>query len=138
MSLKRLPDVVLGSATLGFFSLDFHTKFALYQSNGGVEFRDRYSMEAITADLSENRVSSLPQAGFSFPASDPGMSLTPLQCLPAIDRCQALHVVLSPSACMLALLQHDGTIALKNMEFDLGSLNSGDNDRELHLFILPL
>ncbi|KAL1634921.1 Mediator of RNA polymerase II transcription subunit 16 [Neofusicoccum ribis] len=110
-NLKRLPDVVLGSATLGFFSLDFHTRFALYQSTGGVEFRDRYSMEIINADLNENKVSSLPQAGFSFTATDP-----------------ALHMVLSPSACMLALLQQDGTITLKNMEFCLGSLNSGDND----------
>ncbi|KAF4540499.1 Mediator complex subunit Med16 [Lasiodiplodia theobromae] len=111
MNLKRLPDIVLGSATLGLFSLDFHTKFALYQSNGGVEFRDRYTMDIITADLNENKVSSLPQAGFSFSASDP-----------------ALHTVLSPSACMLALLQPDGTITLKNMEFNLGSLNSGDTD----------
>lgn len=72
MNLKRLPDIVLGSATLGLFSLDSHTKFALYQSNGGVEFRDRYTMDIITADLNENKVSSLPQAGFSFSASDPG------------------------------------------------------------------
>lgn len=31
---------------------------------------------------------------------------------------------------MLALLQPDGTITLKNMEFNLGSLNSGDSDRK--------
>ncbi|KAB2577394.1 Mediator of RNA polymerase II transcription subunit 16 [Lasiodiplodia theobromae] len=121
MNLKRLPDIVLGSATLGLFSLDFHTKFALYQSNGGVEFRDRYTMDIITADLNENKVSSLPQAGFSFSASDP-----------------ALHTVLSPSACMLALLQPDGTITLKNMEFNLGSLNSGDTDPKIHAAIAAL
>ncbi|OJD37608.1 mediator of rna polymerase ii transcription subunit 16 [Diplodia corticola] len=111
MSFKRLPDIVLDSATLGLFNLDSYTKLALYQSNGGVEFRDRYTMDVITADSNENRISSLPQAGFSFPASDP-----------------ALHMVLSPSACMLALLQPDGTITLKNMEFNHGSLNDGGSD----------
>ncbi|EKG19413.1 Mediator complex subunit Med16 [Macrophomina phaseolina MS6] len=121
MSLKRLPDVVLGSATLGFTSLDFHTRFAFYQSTGGVEFRDRYTMDVVTADLSENKVSSLPQAGFSFPASDP-----------------ALHMVLSPSACMLALLQPDGTITLKPMEFGLGSWDSGENDPKLNAAIAVL
>lgn len=120
-NLKRLPDVVLGSATLGFFSLDFHTKFALYQSTGGVEFRDRYSMDIITADLNENKVSSLPQAGFSFTATDP-----------------ALHLVLSPSACMLALLQPDGTTTLKTMEFGLGSLNSGETDPKISAAIAAL
>ncbi|KAK7727014.1 Mediator of RNA polymerase II transcription subunit 16 [Botryosphaeria dothidea] len=88
-NLKRLPDVVLGSATLGFFSLDFHTKFALYQSTGGVEFRDRYSMDIITADLNENKVSSLPQAGFSFTATDPALVLqyssASLQYMPGDD-----------------------------------------------------
>ena len=130
MILKRIPDIVLGSATLGLFSLDFHTKFALYQSNGGVEFRDRYTMDVITADSNENRISSLPQAGFSFTASDPGVFPRNNIVDYVADNHRALHAVLSPSACMLALLQPDGTITLKRMELNHGSLNGGESDRK--------
>ncbi|KAF2145598.1 uncharacterized protein K452DRAFT_264768 [Aplosporella prunicola CBS 121167] len=114
LEFQRQPDIVMNSVTLGIWSLDFHTKFAIFQSNGTTEFRDRYTMERMVADFNEEKVSSLIQAGFDFSKHEP-----------------ALHLALSPSACIAALVQHDGTITLKNMEYGLGPLTSKENDPKI-------
>ncbi|KAK8250509.1 mediator complex, subunit Med16 [Phyllosticta capitalensis] len=111
VTLKRLPDMMMATATIGLFCLNFYTRFAFCQSDGTVEFRDRYSMEVLSADMNSNTVTSLVQAGFSFTAPEPG-----------------LHMALSPSACILATVQPDGQITSKNMEFTSGSLNDGNDD----------
>ncbi|KAK7511563.1 mediator complex, subunit Med16 [Phyllosticta citriasiana] len=121
VTLKRRPDIVMGTATIGLFCLNFYTRFAFCQSNGFVEFRDRYSMEVISADMNQNRVTSLIQSGFSFTTNEPG-----------------LHVALSPSACILATIQPDGQITCKNMEFTSGSLNDGSNSPETTAAIAAL
>ncbi|KAK8156331.1 mediator complex, subunit Med16 [Phyllosticta citrichinensis] len=121
VTLKRLPDIVMGTATIGLFCLNFYTRFAFCQSNGFVEFRDRYSMEVMSADLNQNRVTSLIQSGFSFTTIDSG-----------------LHVALSPNACILATIQPDGQITCKNMEFTSGSLNDGSNSPETTAAIAAL
>ncbi|KAF2088775.1 hypothetical protein K490DRAFT_63988 [Saccharata proteae CBS 121410] len=107
LSLKRLPDIIQSSVTLSFYNLDYNTIFCLCQSDGRIEFRRRDTMEIMTADYNSDKVSSLIQAGFVFPSSEP-----------------ALHVALSPSFCVAAMLQSDSTIALKSMEYSHGSLTT--------------
>ena len=51
-----------------------------YQSDGSVEFRNRASMDVITADYNQDRVSTLPQAGFAFSTLEPSGYTSIVQC----------------------------------------------------------
>lgn len=85
VTLKRLPDMMMATATIGLFCLNFYTRFAFCQSDGTVEFRDRYSMEVLSADMNSNTVTSLVQAGFSFTAPEPGKPPNLVVCIGLTD-----------------------------------------------------
>ena len=108
--LKRLPDTVVHSIILGCFPLWYNMLLALYYSDGTIEFRKRATMETISPDYNTETVTSLPQAGFSFPI-DP-----------------SLHVSLSPNSCTAACMQQDGQIKLRSMEYAYGTLSTDEDD----------
>jgi len=111
-SLKRQTDTILHSMVVSFTPVWFHITLAFSYSDGTVEFRKRTTMDSITPDFKTDIVSSMSQAGFSFPNLE-----TPL------------HIALSPNFCIAACMQQDGKIKLRPMEYAYGSLAS-DNQGE--------
>ena len=109
--LNRKEDYPMNSTILSVFPLWYNMVLAYCYSDGTIEFRSRASMDVITPDYNTETVTSLPQAGFAFPAVDP-----------------ALHIALSPNYCMAVAMQHDGTIKLKSMEYTHGSLNTSEKE----------
>jgi mediator of RNA polymerase II transcription subunit 16 len=84
---------------------------AFCYNDGTIEFRKRSTMEPIMPDGNADTVSSLLQSGFVFPHVEP-----------------SLHVALSPNHCMMACMHQDGTIKLRSMEYQHGSLSVDDTD----------
>lgn len=112
--LKRQEDMKMHSVILSFYPLWYNMLLAYCYSDGSIEFRKRSTMDIITSDYNTDTVSSLPQAGFAFPTLEP-----------------SLHIALSPSYCVAACMQQDGTIKLRSMEYTNGSLAT-DEDHPRH------
>lgn len=89
----------------------YNNILALYQSDGSVDFRNAITMESIHADYSTDKVTSLPQAGFTFALDEP-----------------ALHVALSGNGCAMASITSDGALKLRHITYLHGSLSSNDED----------
>ncbi|OAK98756.1 hypothetical protein IQ06DRAFT_337254 [Phaeosphaeriaceae sp. SRC1lsM3a] len=109
--LQRLPDFSLHSVVLTVFPLWYNMVLALHYSDGTIEFRKRTTLETIMPDGNTNVMTSLIQAGFAFSHAEP-----------------ALHIAFSPSHCIAACMQQDGTTKLRSMEFQHGILGSDDTD----------
>ncbi|KAH8731138.1 mediator complex, subunit Med16 [Phaeosphaeriaceae sp. PMI808] len=109
--LKRLPDFSLHSVVLNFHSLWFNMLLAFSYGDGTIEFRKRSTMETIMPDGNTDFITSLLQAGFVFPPAEP-----------------SVHVAFSPSNCMAVCMQQDGTIKLRSMEYQHGTLSTDDDD----------
>ncbi|KAF2866785.1 mediator complex, subunit Med16 [Massariosphaeria phaeospora] len=109
--LKRLPETIMHSVILSFTPLWYNMFLAFCHSDGTIEFRKRSTMEIITPDYNTTSVTSLPQAGFSFPPLDPSP-----------------HIALSPNYCMAVCMQQDGVIKLRSMEYTHGSLATDEED----------
>ena len=104
------------------------TVLAMTYSDGTVEYRDRTNMKIPPRD-SNDRISSLAQVGFSFPAKGPGAS--PLGPFLIISRMhydmeisnretKGLHAVLSPNSCAVVSLddQHAASMSLLQIDSD--------------------
>ncbi|KAL5118285.1 Mediator of RNA polymerase II transcription subunit 16 [Pleosporales sp. CAS-2024a] len=113
--LKRQPDFALHSIILATYPLWYNMLLAFSYSDGTIEFRKRSTMELIMPDSNTDTVTSLIQAGFAFPHAEP-----------------SLYVALSPSHCIAACMQQDGTIKLRSMEYQHGSLSSDDDHDARH------
>jgi mediator of RNA polymerase II transcription subunit 16 len=111
LSLKRLPDLLLHSVVLTFQPFWYNMLLAYCYSDGTIEFRKRSTMEILGPDENNETLTSIFQAGFSFPQLEP-----------------SLHVALSPNYCLAACMQQDGTIKLRSMEYTYGSLSADDGD----------
>ncbi|OCL01533.1 hypothetical protein AOQ84DRAFT_443946 [Glonium stellatum] len=109
--LRRLSDMPTNSLVLSLFPVWYNMILVLCQSDGSIEFRNRASMDVITADYIQDKVSTLPQAGFAFSTAEP-----------------TLHIALSANHCVAAAMQSDGSVKLKSMEYTHGSLNSSEDD----------
>lgn len=109
--LRRQPDLLTNSLVLSFFPVWYNMILVFCQSDGSVEFRNRASMDVITANYNQDRVSTLPQAGFAFSTLEP-----------------TLHIALSANHCIAAAMKSDGSVKLKLMEYTHGSLNSSEDD----------
>lgn len=114
-TLRRLEDLVLHSTVLSFYPLWYSMTLAFIYSDGTIEFRKRRSMEVISPNFSDDNVSSLTQAGFTFAIHEP-----------------SVHVALSPNHCIAACMQPDGELKLQYMEYTYGSLASEDDNDKKH------
>jgi len=109
--LRRLADITLHLMVLAAYPLWYNMLFAFAYSDGTIEIRKRSTMEAISPDSNTDTVTSLLQAGFTFPHAEP-----------------SLHVAFSQNYCMAACMQQDGSIKIRSMEYQHGSLATDDND----------
>jgi mediator of RNA polymerase II transcription subunit 16 len=108
---KKMPDIIMHSVVMEFYPLWYNMILAFCHSDGTIEFRKRATMDSIVPDFNTETVTSLPQAGFGFPSTDP-----------------SLHIALSPNYCLAACMHQDGTIKLRSMEYSYGNLSSTDPD----------
>ncbi|KAF1941855.1 hypothetical protein EJ02DRAFT_403819 [Clathrospora elynae] len=109
--LMRQRDFTLHAVVLEFHPVWYNMLLAFCYSDGAIEFRKRSTMEIIMPDGNTNTVTSLLQAGFVFPHTEP-----------------SLHVALSPNHCMAVCMQLDGSIKLRPMEYQHGNLSTDDED----------
>jgi mediator of RNA polymerase II transcription subunit 16 len=109
--LKRSQDFPMHAVVLACIPVWYHMLLAFYYSDGTIEFRKRSTMEILTSDGNTDTVTSLFQAGFAFPHAEP-----------------SLHMTLSPAYCMAACMQQDGTIKLRTLEYQHGTLSTDDDD----------
>lgn len=109
--LKRAPDFPLHSIVLSFYPIWYHMILAFCYGDGSIEFRKRSTMEAIVPDGNTDTVTSLLQAGFVFPHAEP-----------------SLHMAFSPNHCMAVCMSQEGTVKLRSMEYQHGSLSTDDDD----------
>lgn len=105
-TLQRLGDVSSPKIYLAVTDNLYHNTLAFTCSDGTVDFRHRHSMEIITPDADSNKVSSLPQAGFSF---------MPIECT---------DMTLSPCGCVAAVAKQDGTLDVHIAEYIHGWTNA--------------
>ena len=73
---------------------------ALAASDGTVDFRDRDTLESVTADGDDAKVTSLPQAGFAFLGGE-----------------ACTDVAMSHNACMILLTRPDDVLHLSTMDY---------------------
>lgn len=112
--LRRQPDVMMHEGVvLSFSPLWYSMVLVFCCSDGNIQFQKRTTTATITQDFNTEVVSSMPQAGFSFPTLD-----------------SPLHVALSPNHCIAASMQPDGKIKLTPMQYNYGSLASDDADHQ--------
>ncbi|KAF2034910.1 hypothetical protein EK21DRAFT_97118 [Setomelanomma holmii] len=109
--LKRQPDFALHSVVLSTYPLWYNMLLALCYGDGTIEIRKRSTMETILPDGNTDTMTSLLQAGFAFPHAEP-----------------SLHVSFSPNHCIAVCMQQDGTIKLRSMEYQHGTLSTDDDD----------
>ncbi|KAF2131642.1 hypothetical protein P153DRAFT_429890 [Dothidotthia symphoricarpi CBS 119687] len=109
--LKRITDFPLHSVVLAFYPIWYHMILALCYADGTIEFRKRSTMETIVPDGNTDTMTSLLQAGFSFPHAE-----------------ASLHVALSPNHCMAVCMSQEGTIKIRSMEYQHGTLSTDDDD----------
>ncbi len=71
MHLARADDVFVPKALLAIDHLNVNTVLAMMYSDGSVEFRDRTTMNVLSPDENDNKISSLHQIGFNFTGGRP-------------------------------------------------------------------
>ena len=98
---QRKPDVVSEGLILALSSLQMDSIIAFALSDGSIAMRDRATMEVISAQIGAEQVSSLPQAGFSFPTSNENLGL-----------CFGF----SPNSCAVVAIDFEGKVKLRKME----------------------
>ncbi|XPS74919.1 Mediator of RNA polymerase II transcription subunit 16 [Ascochyta lentis] len=109
--LKRAADFPMHAVVLACIPVWYHMLLAFCYSDGTIEFRRRSTMEILVSDGNTDTVTSLFQAGFAFPHGEP-----------------SLHLALSPNYCMSVCMQHDGSIKLRSLEYQRGTLSIDDED----------
>ncbi|CAO2650518.1 Nn.00g018100.m01.CDS01 [Neocucurbitaria sp. VM-36] len=109
--LKRQSDFTLHAVVLAFHPIWYNMLLAFCYSDGTIEFRKRSTMETIMPDSNTDTVTSLLQAGFVFPHTEP-----------------SLHVAFSPNHCMAVCMQQEGAIKLRSIEYQHGTLTADDDD----------
>lgn len=110
-TLHRLDDVLTSKIYIGICDNPYHDIFAFVCSDGTVDFRHRETMDIIGPDADSDKVSSVPQAGFSF---------LPVDCT---------EMALSPSGCLAVISKQDGTLDLHVPEFVHGWADATSDDQ---------
>ncbi|KAF2276186.1 uncharacterized protein EI97DRAFT_433591 [Westerdykella ornata] len=111
--LKRLPDTALHNTVISFSPLWYSMTLAYCYADGTIELRKRSTMDVLLPNYSTDTVTSLSQAGFTFPTGE-----------------SSIHVALSPNHCIAACMQQDGNIKLRLAEYAYGSLSSDEEDEK--------
>jgi Mediator complex subunit 16 len=111
-----LSQRVIRSNTLIVFSM----------SDGSIQFRWRESMELISPDENHDEVRTLSQAGFAFPADEPGEHLHVMRS-GSILISVAFHTALSPNACVAAVIRNN-EVRLNKMEYSIGKFDELKED----------
>lgn len=109
--LRRQPDFSLHAIVLSFQPVWYNMLLSFCYSDGTIEFRKRSTMEVIVPDGNTDTVTSLLQAGYVFPHTEP-----------------SLHFTFSPSHCIAVCMQQEGTLKLRTVEYQHGTLATDDDD----------
>jgi mediator of RNA polymerase II transcription subunit 16 len=109
--LKRQADTMT-QVILSCTPLWYSMILAFCYSDGTIELKKRKTQEILTPDYNTDAVSSMIQAGFTFPTLD-----------------SSLNVALSPNHCIAACMQQDGKIKLHPTQYNYGSLAIDDKDQ---------
>jgi len=118
----HLHAIVLSQSILRHQTL---LSFAL--SDATIEFRFRDSMELASADGNNEEVSTLPQSGFAFPQHEPSRSMSCPS--PEMLMTEGLHTALSPNYCCAVVIDSEGDVKLRRMEYTIGNLRELKDDQ---------
>lgn len=112
--LRRQADTMtqMNQVILSYIPLWYSMILAFCYSDGTIELKKRKTQETITPDYNTESVSSMAQAGFTFPTLD-----------------SSLNVALSPNHCIAACMQQDGKIKLHPTQYHYGSLTMDDKNQ---------
>lgn len=112
--LRRHADMMtnMNQVITSFIPLWYSMILAFCYSDGTIELKKRRTLEPITPDYNTEVITSMPQAGFTFPTLD-----------------SSLNVALSPNHCIVASMEQDGKIKLHPMQYAFGSLALDDKDQ---------
>lgn len=69
-ALVRLQDIRVENVAIDVQQINLNTTVAVVYSDGSVDLRDRVTMQHLTPDEGNDKVTSLAQVGFSFQAAD--------------------------------------------------------------------
>lgn len=113
--LRRQADTMtqMNQVILSCIPLWYSMILAFCYSDGTIELKQRKTQESITPDYNTEVVSSMAQAGFTFPTLD-----------------SSLNVALSPNHCIAACVQPDGKIELYPRQYNYGSLATDEKDQD--------
>ncbi|KAH9865629.1 hypothetical protein J1614_009214 [Plenodomus biglobosus] len=110
--LQRQSDFTLHAVVLAFYPIWYNMLLAFCYSDGTLEFRKRSTLETIMPDGNNHTVTSLLQAGYVFPHTEP-----------------SLHVAFSPNHCMAVCMQQEGGIKLRTMIYQHGTITDDEDPR---------
>lgn len=112
--LRRQADTMtqMNQVILSCIPLWYSMILAIFYSDGSIELKKRKTQETIAPDYNTEAVTSMAQAGFTFPTLD-----------------SPLNVSLSPNHCIAACMQQDGKIKIHPMQYNYGSLAVDDKDQ---------
>ncbi|KAF1965535.1 hypothetical protein BU23DRAFT_519473 [Bimuria novae-zelandiae CBS 107.79] len=112
--LRRQADIMtnMNQVITSFIPLWYSMILAFCYSDGTIEFKRRKTLETITPDFNTELVTSMSQAGFTFPVLD-----------------STINVALSPNHCIAASMHQDCKIKLHPMQYAYGSLAVDDKDQ---------
>ncbi|KAI9801030.1 MAG: hypothetical protein M1825_003565 [Sarcosagium campestre] len=113
LDLKRLEDIRAESIAISIHQISASDIFAVAYSDGTIEYRHRQGMSVVAVEEQADRIFSLSQVGFAFPADE-----------------ACLYVALSPCACLAVKLNGEGEVKLAVMKHHSGGV---ENTQHGHL-----
>lgn len=99
VTLTKMPSVIVHRAIVAVQQLNLGTTLVFCTSDGGVEFRNRTTLDSLPRDDTLAQASSIAQVGLGFLDSSP---------------CQ--HVALSPNACAIVTFDDSDAATLRLMQ----------------------
>ncbi|EEQ90336.2 RNA polymerase II Mediator complex subunit Sin4 [Blastomyces dermatitidis ER-3] len=100
---RRLDDIYFERYVVSIDYTEASSVLAITHDDSSISFFEARSMRPITENEDGNTVTSMPNAGFTFPIDASG-----------------LHIAFSPSGCIAAVLDGEGQFHLRYMEHSFG------------------
>ncbi|KAG5299740.1 RNA polymerase II mediator complex subunit Sin4 [Histoplasma capsulatum G186AR] len=100
---RKLDDIYFDRYVVSIDYMEAGSVLAITQDDSSISFFEARSMRPITENEDDNIVTSMPNAGFTFPIDASG-----------------LHIAFSPSGCLAVVLSGEGQLHLRCMEHSFG------------------
>ncbi|KAI9840522.1 MAG: mediator complex subunit [Thelocarpon superellum] len=121
LHLVHIDGTRVDNVVLSVQQLTFSLIVALTYSDGTIEYRDRMTMKALTFDDDFQKVGSLAQVGFAFPAGEP-----------------CLHTALSQNFSLAVTMDAEGEVQVKSMQYSLEQLEEEPGDPRFEAAVVAL